>query len=458
MKKEQIETILEDMLSTGGDFAEVFIEKDNVKTFRYVDSKLDSLKLSNTGGMGLRVAKDSDVYYGASSDMKKATIDKLVSDLNSNIKDKVKIDYVELSRLRKYRGNGETHYSDMDVREKLCWLDKLIRSKDKRISQVELVVQENKQNVVIANYTGRYVSEDRVRTRLFVYIDFKDEDKQASIYYNKGALMGLDLLDTIDYEKVIDETIKKGLDKLYAVPCVGGVMPVVINNGFGGVIIHEACGHAMEATLVADGISVLSNDLGNLIANPCVTVIDDGTIRNEWGTTKCDDEGMETQKNVLIENGVLKSFLVDQINSKKMKHKTTGSGRRESYKYAPTSRMNNTYLAPGNTSVEDMIKSIDFGLYAESLGGGCVAPETGDFNFGCDVAYMIRDGKIAECVKSASLIGNTKEILKEIECVGNDLKLGQGMCGSLSGWVPVNVGQPTIKVGHILVGGEKSER
>ena len=233
-------------------------------------------------------------------------------------------------------------------------------------------------------------------------------------------------------------------------------MPVVIGPGFGGVIFHEACGHAMEATSVADGMSVLSHDLNKKVASDIVNIIDDGTLDKEWGSTKIDDEGCETKRNVLIKDGVLVGYLIDEINNRKMNMQVTGSGRRESYLFAPTSRMNNTYLLPGNDSFEDMIKSIKLGLYAKRLGGGQVSPVTGEFNFGCDLAYMIRDGKIAECVKSASLIGTTKEILQNVEMISDDLALGPGMCGSNSGSVPVNVGEPTIKVSSILVGGEQS--
>ena len=269
--------------------------------------------------------------------------------------------------------------------------------------------------------------------------------------------MSIDFLDLIDFDSVCKNLIKDGLDKLYAKPCIGGEMPVIIENGFGGVIFHEACGHAMEATSVAPGLSVLSNELNNQIANSKVSIVDDGTLPLEWGSTNIDDEGHETKSNMLIEDGVLKGFLIDELNNRKMNMKLTGSGRRESYRYAPTSRMNNTYLLPGTDTLKDMLKSIKLGLYAKSMGGGCVTPETGEFNFACNLAYMIRDGKIAECVKSASLIGTCKDILKNVEAVGDNLDLGQGYCGSISGSVPVNVGMPRIKVSKILVGGENEE-
>ena len=457
MKKDRLESILEDMLSTGGDFAEIFMENKITTIFNYIDSNLDCYNVNFSNGLGLRLAKDSNVYYAATNDFNKKNINSIVDILKSNIKDKVIYTYVSLNRLKKYKNNHKTHYTNDDIKNLFNNLDKKIRSKDHRINQVNITLQNVKQDVTVARENGLFKNEERERTRLFIIISFKDEDKTCNISYSLGKTTSLDLLDEIKFDEIINELIKEGIDKLYASACPGGEMPVIIENGFGGVIFHEACGHAMEATSVADGLSVLSHDLNKKIASEKVSIIDDGTLFDEWGTTKIDDEGRETKRNVLIENGILKGYLIDEINNRKMKMKPTGSSRRESYIYAPTSRMNNTYLEKGTDTFEDMIKDIKLGLYAKKMGGGSVSPETGDFNFACDLAYMIRDGKLAECVKSASLIGNCKDILASVEKIGDNLSLGQGMCGSISGSVPVNVGMPRIKVSHILVGGEKSE-
>lgn len=457
MKKERLEKLLEDMMSTGANFAEIFLEDTKTKIYNYIDSNIDSVKLDCKNGVGLRIAKDNNIYYAATSDLKDKNVTEIVKKLTSNVSDKKLYNYVSLNRIKKYKNKCNTHYKIEDLKELFNTLDKKIRNKDKRINQVNISLQEIYQNVCISNNSGLYTSEDRVRSRISIIVSFKDDDKTCNSIYSFGRTLDLDFLDLIDYDVVIDNLIKEGLDKLYAKPCVGGELPVIIENGFGGVIFHEACGHAMEATSVAPGTSVLTHDLNNLIATSCVTIIDDGTIDNEWGTTIIDDEGYPTNKNILIENGVLKGFLIDKVNEERMNMQSTGSGRRENYTFAPTSRMNNTYLENGNTSLEEMLKDIKLGLYAKRMGGGCVSPETGDFNFACDVAYMIRDGKIAECVKSASLIGNTKDILKNVVSVGDNLALGPGMCGSISGSVPVNVGMPRIKLSSILVGGEKYE-
>ncbi len=457
MNKEKIEIILNKMLATGGDFAEVFWERKKSKVYSFVDSKLDAINIKRINGLGLRLASGTDVYYGAINNLEDNAIAEVIDNLTKNIDNKVLYSNVKLDSLERFVGSNETHYTDQDVKKLMQEIDNYARNKDDRVLQVNVVLQNNEQTVTVANHTGRYKEEVRVHSRIFIIVTLKDEDKVADIHFTKGTLEGLDFLDKIDFHKEVDILIKEGLDKLYAKPCLGKVMPVVIEQGFGGVIFHEACGHALEATSVAPKISVLSDLKGEVIASPKVTIIDDGTLLNEWGSSIIDDEGNKTQRNVLIENGVLKNYLIDEINNRKMHDVITGSGRRESYLYAPTSRMNNTYLEPGTDTFVDMISSIKLGLYCAKMGGGSVSPETGDFNFACDLAYMIRDGKICECVKSASLIGNTKDILKSVEMVGSNLALGPGMCGSISGSVPVNVGIPTIKVSHILVGGYNEE-
>lgn len=456
MTKEKLECMLERMLSSGADFAEVFVEDKKTKVYNFIDSKLDSFNINYLNGLGLRIANKDKVYYASTNDLTLKNINKIIDKLKENIHEKRVFSYVELERLKNYKTSNETHYTNEDIIALFKKIDKSLRDKDKRINQVSITLTNIKQDVRIARENGLHVDEERVRTRIFITVSFKDKEKTCSNSYSYGLSESIDMLDKIDFDEVIENLVKEGLDKLYAEECVGMEMPVIIENGFGGVIFHEACGHAMEATSVADGLSVLSHDLNKVVASKVVNIVDDGTLDSEWGSLNVDDEGNETKKNILIKDGVLKGFLIDEVNSKKMKMDITGSGRRESYLYAPTSRMNNTYLEKGTSSFEDMIKDIKLGLYAKKMGGGCVSPETGDFNFACDLAYMIRDGKIAECVKSASLIGNCKEILKNVEMVGDNLALGQGMCGSVSGYVPVNVGMPRIRVSKILVGGEKT--
>ena len=254
-----------------------------------------------------------------------------------------------------------------------------------------------------------------------------------------------------------EEAARIALVMVKAKDCPSGKMPVVIDNEFGGVIFHEACGHALEATSVAKNQSVFAGKLGQQIAAPCVSAVDDGTIENAWGSENIDDEGTPQQKRVLIENGILKSYMIDKLNARRMGMEPTGSGRRQSYKFEPTSRMSNTFICAGKDKFEDLFVGIEKGLYAKKMGGGSVNPMTGEFNFAVNEGYMIENGKITYPVKGASLIGNGRDILMNIDKVASNLGRGQGMCGSASGSIPTDVGQPAIRVTSITVGGTANE-
>ena len=261
------------------------------------------------------------------------------------------------------------------------------------------------------------------------------------------------MFDIIDAKNVGIHAARQAVTMAGAGYCPAGVMPVAIGNGFGGVIFHEACGHSLEASSVAYGLSQFTGKLGQQIAHSKVTAIDDGTIPNAWGSINFDDEGTPAQKNVLIENGILKSYMIDKFNARRMGMTSTGNARRQSYAYTPTSRMTNTYIANGDDKNEDIIKSIEYGLFAKEMGGGSVNPVTGEFNFSVNEGYIVRNGEICEPVRGASLVGKGSEVLMNIDMVGNDMDMGQGMCGSSSGSVPTNVGQPLIRVSSITVGG-----
>jgi TldD protein len=308
--------------------------------------------------------------------------------------------------------------------------------------------------VWIANSDGLFTSDRRVYTRINCSAVASDGTENQTGSCNPGAMMGFELFDNrVDPEKVGKEAADIAVTMLHAPVCPAGVMPVVIDNGFGGVIFHEACGHSLEATAVAFGLSEFCGKHGQQIAAPCVTAIDDGTLVGEWGSENIDDEGRPTTKLVLIENGILKNYMIDTLNAKRMNMAPTGSGRRESYAFAPTSRMRNTYIAAGTDDEAEMISTMGDGLYAKTMGGGSVNPATGEFNFGVNEGYLVKAGKIVSPVRGASLIGKGAEILMQIDRVGRDMQMAQGMCGSISGSVPTNVGQPMIRVKSITVGG-----
>ena len=324
---------------------------------------------------------------------------------------------------------------------------------DPCIQQVTADLLDVDHNILIATSDGLYTQDRQVRTRMMISaVADKGQGTQTG-GCRPGARMGLELFDTVLPKNVGIHAAKQAVTMAGAGYCPAGVMPVAIENGFGGVIFHEACGHSLEASSVAYGTSQFAGKLGQKIANEKVTAIDDGTIPNAWGSINIDDEGTPAKRNVLIENGVLKSYMIDKFNGRRMGMPSTGNARRQSYAYTPTSRMTNTYIAPGTDKNEDIIASIEYGLYCKEMGGGSVNPVTGEFNFAVSEGYMIRGGKICEPVRGASLVGKGSQVIQDIDMVGTDLEMGQGMCGSSSGSVPTNVGQALIRVSSITVGG-----
>ena len=285
----------------------------------------------------------------------------------------------------------------------------------------------------------------------------QDGQNLQSGYEAPGASKGLEFFEERTPESIGKEASRIALVLLEAKDCPSGKMPVIIDNGFGGVIFHEACGHALEASSVSKNQSVFCDKLGQKVASDKVTAIDDGTIPNAWGSQNVDDEGNPQQKRVLIENGILKSYMVDRLNGRRMGLESTSSSRRQSYKFETTSRMTNTYIAAGNDDFDEMFEGIKRGLYAKKMGGGSVNPQTGEFNFAVLEGYLIENGKISYPVKGASLIGNGADILFNIDRVGKNLERGQGMCGASSGSIPTDVGQPAIRVSQITVGGTANE-
>ena len=311
-----------------------------------------------------------------------------------------------------------------------------------------------------------------VKARKFISVESVEELKELlkNAYSSELFILGggSNMLLTRDIEKTVVHVDLKGVRILsetedeVRVQAMAGenwhqFVLFCIDNGFGGVIFHEACGHSLEATSVAKNASVFSGKKGEKIGSNLVTAIDDGTIPNAWGSANYDDEGLPQKRRVLIDKGVLTSYMVDQLNGKRMNEASTHSSRRQSYRFAPTSRMSNTYIDNGESTFDEIIENTDYGLYARKMGGGSVNPSTGDFNFSVMEGYMIRNGKIAEPVKGATLVGTGKDALKKIDMVGNNLLRSQGMCGSVSGAIAADVGQPTIRIASITVGGRKED-
>ena len=449
--------VLQKAVSTGADYAEVFAENTVNHSINMIASKVDSIKDTVIAGAAVRVYKGLRSVMATTVDTSEAGLlrcaEKAAEALGQG---SAAMDIVLRERIF-----GDIHPvrivpQSVSNREKVAVLkDGYFAAKDysDSITQVSGTLLDVDHNILIANTEGTYAQDRQIRTRLSISAVAEMNGETQTGGFNPGRRMGMEMFDLIDPKAVGERAAKQAVTMAGAGYCPAGVMPVAIDNGFGGVIFHEACGHSLEASSVAYGRSQFAGKLGQKIANEKVTAIDDGTIPNAWGSINIDDEGTPAQKNVLIENGVLKSYMVDKFNGRRMGMASTGNARRQSYSYTPTSRMTNTYIAPGTDKNEDIIASIEYGLYAKEMGGGSVNPVTGEFNFAVNEGYLIRNGKICEPVRGASLVGKGSEIIQNIDMVGTDLDMGQGMCGSSSGSVPTNVGQPLIRVSSITVGG-----
>ena len=451
-----LHSVLEEALKNGGEYADLFFEDTKINNISYLDKKVDDMSLGNNYGVGLRVIVDKKTIYLYSNDTTNDSLINLARNVSSIVKNKKHIvkDFIKSVE----KDNHPVHINPFDVNfdekiETLAYLDKTARKVSDKIKQVSARYMEKERNILVCTSSGILKEDSQTYIRLVMMSMASDGTNTQTSSRTKGALDGFQVIRDINLENMAIETANSAIKMLDSEYPKSGKYPVVIDNAFGGVIFHEACGHALESTSVADNASVFCNKLGEKIASDVVTAIDDGTIKNAWGSYNIDDEGNEAQRTVLIENGILKSYLVDELGSIKMNQKVTGSARRESYKYAPTSRMRNTFIDKGKSTFEELISGIEYGLYAKKMGGGSVDPATTDYNFAVSEGYLIENGKITKPVRGATLIGRGDETLMNIEAVSSNLELADGICGSISGSVPTTVGQPAIRVKELTVGG-----
>ncbi len=459
LSKEVASKVLSECLKTGGDFAEIYEEDVISNSIEVLDKSVSSILSGRNYGIGIRIFKGLKSVYtytnensltGILEAVYKASV--LLGDLkiDTSVVLNNKSNYMNVNNIRTYPNN--IGYAKKIEKMNEAYMG--AKEFNSEISEVNVMYIDKDQKILIANSDGVFTKDRRTRTRLSISAVASNNNESYTGFEGPGACKGFEIFDTLDPVLYGREAAKSAYRMLHARNCPAGKMTVAINNGFGGVLFHEACGHSLEATAVAKGNSIFADKLGKKIASSKVTVIDDGIIEGEWGSSNIDDEGNPTQKNILIKDGILKSYMIDKYNSRRMNMKPTGNSRRQSYKYAPTSRMTNTYIAPGDSTSEEIISSISEGLFAKKLGGGSVNTITGEFNFTVQEGYLIKNGKIQEPVRGASIIGVGNQVLNDIDMVGNDLKLDQGMCGSISGKVPVGLGQPIIRVKSILVGGK----
>lgn len=460
LNKSAAEQALKKAVATGGDFAEIFWEDTTRAVLTQNDSTIDTATTARTHGAGIRVYKGLNSVYVYSNDTSIAGL----MDLAGKAADAIGCAHNEAD-VHLVGGIVRNIHEikqlplDVDGRKRAQLVRDLCRAaKDESPEIVHTIANLllTQQHVTIANTEGLFKSDDRVYSRMSINAVASNGSENQTGFAGPGRMGGFEIFEELfDREKVARDAARTAVTMLHAEPCPAGNMPVIIDGGFGGVIFHEACGHSLEATSVAYNNSEFAGKMGQQIASSIVTAIDDGTIPNSWGSENIDDEGIAPTKLVLIKNGILTNYMVDRLNSRRMGMAPTGNGRRQNYMYAPTSRMRNTYIAPGNDDEAEIIASCPEGLYAKQMGGGSVNPLTGEFNFAVQEGYLIKNGKIDRPVRGASLIGKGGETIMKIDRVGKKMWMAEGMCGSSSGSVPTCVGQPMIRVSDITVGGRK---
>lgn len=460
MLSEQVVTdVLWAALSTGGDFAEIFMEDTFNTQIRMLDGAVEEAVSGRDYGVGIRIFQGLRSVYAYTNDTSRESLMKAAREAAAALPGAPAGKTVVLARLAVEKFNPvrlePRQVTHLDKVEVMKQAHSAAAGFHEQISQVAIVYTDVDQSVFIANSEGLMVDDRRVRTRLGINaVATKGAEKQSA-FRGPGRHMGFELFEKIDVGEIARDVAHSAVTMVNADYAPSGKYPVIIDNEFGGVIFHEACGHSLEATSVAKGVSEFSGKLGERIASELVTAVDDGSIPNAWGSQNIDDEGTKTRRNVLIENGILKGYMIDKLNARRMGMEPTGNARRQSYKFAPTSRMTNTFICAGDSTRDEIIANTEYALYAKRMGGGSVNPATGEFNFAVSEGYIVRGGKIEEPVRGATLIGRGSEILQQIDMVASNLATGQGMCGSVSGSIPADVGQPTIRVKEITVGGRK---
>lgn len=458
MNPEKASRILQAGRDSGADFIELFEEETRSSVLTFKDRVVESANAGTDFGVGVRLLFGTEVLYAYTSDESEEALLKLVRQLSFGRRggagavvpavSQAKLVSDVWSRIHDPRVLGQGYKLEFLKRG-----DAAARACSDRITQVTVSIVDAVSAIEIINSEGLSVRDERARTRFHLSVTAGQGSERISASEAPGFGGGYEVIDRLPVEDLAQRAAERALRILSAPYIEGGQMPVVMGNGFGGVIFHEACGHPLETESVRRSASPFCGKIGEQIAHPSVTAIDDGTLPGLWGSLTVDDEGTPVQRTVLIEKGILKTFLSDRVGAQEVGVPRSGSARRESYKYFPVSRMRNTFIAPGEDSFADMVATVDDGLFAAKMGGGSVNPATGEFNFAVEEGYRIRQGKLAGVVRGATLIGKGHEILPRISMVGTDFDTAAGMCGASSGSIPVTVGQPSLKVDRILVGG-----
>ena len=446
-------------MRTGADFAEIFAEDRRSTSAILDDGRVEEVVSGRDRGAGIRVVVGETTGFAHTADLSEAGLAAAAAAAaaaarrSGGARRVVEVSALDVPRPLTVRVPPEEVPKSTKV-ALLTAADAAARSAGSAITQVSARYGDGRRRILVADSDGLFTSDDQVRTLFSVSCVATGDTGMQTGRESAGRTAGFELFDLYDVEEMARRAARRALTKLTARPAPSGEMPVVVGPGGGGVLFHEACGHGLEADLVAKSASVFAGRIGERVAAPMVTLVDDGTMAGEWGHYGIDDEGKPAARNVLIADGVLTDYMWDRLRARKEGRASSGNGRRQSYQHLPMVRMTNTYIGNGDANPDDIVADTPHGVYVAQLGGGQVNTATGDFVFGMTEAYLIENGRITAPIREGNLIGNGPEVLTRIDALGNDFAMGSpGTCGKDGQGVPVGDGTPTLRVTALTVGG-----
>jgi len=465
------EKILKEALKNGGEFADLYFEQTRSIVIVCEEDRIEKVISGLDLGVGLRVLFGGKTIYSFTNEITEEALIDLASKISRVVKENGEervVNFTHPSRVShsnplvgKSSFPIERDPRDIPIGEKVSVVKRandVARRLDPHVRQAKVLYRDVSQILTIANSEGMLAEGEKVGTVFSVQVVSAKGDMIQTGYEPVGGTMGFELFDLYPPEGMAEVATKRSLLMLSAKKAPMGRMPVVLSSEAGGTMIHEAIGHGLEADLAQQGLSVYSKKIGDRVASPLITVVDDSTLPQKRGSYAFDDEGTPCQRTLLVEEGILKGYLYDRLTALKEGVTSTGNGRKESYQHKPIPRMSNTLIISGKTKPEEIIRSVEKGLFVKKMGGGQVNTVNGDFVFEVSEGYLIEKGRVGEPVRGAILTGNGPQILKEIDMVGDDLGFGIGTCGKDGQGVPVADAQPTLRIPELIVGGQESPK
>jgi len=461
--------ILREVLREGGEFADLFFEQTHSVVIICEEDRIEKVISGLDVGMGLRILFGRKTFYGFTTEISKGSLFDLAKRISRSAKEgggEKKNDFLRPSLaalapvpISKSLYAIQKHPNGLSVEERVSVVkraNEAARKLDPHVQQVKVLYRDVNQKISISNSEGSFVDGERVGTVLSVQVVSAKGDVVQTGYEPVGGAVGFELFDLHPPEEVAEVAAKRALLMLSARKAPMGKMAVVLSSDAGGTMIHEAIGHGLEADLAQQGLSVYSKKIGEKVASSLITVVDDPTLPQRRGSYAFDDEGVASRRTILVEQGVLKGYLYDRLSALEDGVESSGNGRRESYQHKPIPRMSNTMILPGKMGPEEIVRSVEKGLFVKKMGGGQVNTVNGDFIFEVNEGYLIEKGSVGEPVRGATLIGNGPRVLRDIDMIGSDLGFGIGTCGKDGQGVPVADAQPTLRIPELIVGGQES--